>query len=192
MARRQGRGFEDLVSDILDKKGYYDLHLDQKLKGRTGTIHEIDVIGNKKAAGGLSKSWILVQCRDLDQNIPKGMISEFADVARDIAEERESAAFVTNEALFATTAFLPDAASRTLEKRASELRELNVRLYSWDRLDILREALLTGVHGLIFDRARLSIVGTRNRRGSAVFVSRKALEDANVDPEKVFRKYRSR
>lgn len=99
-ALEKGIGFELKLAELFEKNGYCVTH-DVKMKGKSGTTHQIDVLAEFKAP--LHTSTVIIEAKSYKSNIDKDIIMKLIQIQQDLSADR---------AILATTSdFTPGALS---------------------------------------------------------------------------------
>jgi hypothetical protein len=97
---KKGTGFELKIAELFEKNGYHVTH-DVKMKGKSGTTHQIDVLAEFKAP--LHTSTVIIEAKSYKSNIDKDIIMKLIQIQQDLSADR---------AILATTSdFTPGALS---------------------------------------------------------------------------------
>jgi len=109
-ALRKGTGFELKIAELFEKNGYHVTH-DIKMKGKSGTTHQIDVLAEYKAP--LHTSTIIIEAKSYKSNIDKDIIMKLIQIQQDLSADR---------AILATTSdFTPGALTTADQYKNLEL-----------------------------------------------------------------------
>lgn len=109
-ALKKGTGFEIKIAELFEKNGYLVTH-DIKMKGSSGTTHQIDVLAEFKAP--LHTSTVIIEAKSYKSNIDKDIIMKLIQIQQDLSADR---------AILATTSdFTPGALSTAAQYNNLEL-----------------------------------------------------------------------
>ncbi len=109
-ALKKGTGFELKIAELFEKNGYLVTH-DIKMKGKSGTTHQIDVLAEWKAP--LHTSTVIIEAKSYKSNIDKDIIMKLIQIQQDLSADR---------AILATTSdFTPGALSTAAQYNNLEL-----------------------------------------------------------------------
>jgi hypothetical protein len=107
---KKGTGFELKIAELFEKNGYHVTH-DIKMKGKSGTTHQIDVLAEFKAP--LHTSTIIIEAKSYESNIDKDIIMKLIQIQQDLSADR---------AILATTSdFTPGALTTADQYKNLEL-----------------------------------------------------------------------
>ena len=84
-ALAKGIGFELKIAELFEKKGYHVTH-DIKMKGRSGTTHQIDVLAEFIAP--LHTSTVIIEAKSYKSNIDKDIIMKLIQIQQDLSADR--------------------------------------------------------------------------------------------------------
>lgn len=103
-ALKKGTGFEIKIAELFQKNGYHVTH-DIKMKGKSGTTHQIDVLAEFKAP--LHTSTVIIEAKSYESNIDKDIIMKLIQIQQDLSADR---------AILATTSDFTPGALTTAEQ----------------------------------------------------------------------------
>jgi hypothetical protein len=84
-ALEKGTGFELKIVELFEKNGYRVTH-DIKMKGKSGTTHQIDVLAEFKSP--LHTSIIIIEAKSYQSNIDKDIIMKLIQIQQDLSADR--------------------------------------------------------------------------------------------------------
>jgi len=84
-ALKKGTGFELKIAELFEKNGYHVTH-DIKMKGKSGTTHQIDVLAEFKAP--LHTSTVIIEAKSYKSNIDKDIIMKLIQIQQDLSADR--------------------------------------------------------------------------------------------------------
>jgi len=84
-ALEKGTGFELKIAELFEKNGYHVTH-DIKMKGKSGTTHQIDVLAEFKAP--LHTSTVIIEVKSYKSNIDKDIIMKLIQIQQDLSADR--------------------------------------------------------------------------------------------------------
>ena len=107
---KKGTGFELKIAELFERNGYHVTH-DIKMKGKSGTTHQIDVLAEFKSP--LHTSTIIIEAKSYESNIDKDIIMKLIQIQQDLSADR---------AILATTSdFTPGALTTAAQYNNLEL-----------------------------------------------------------------------
>ncbi len=84
-ALEKGIGFELKIAELFEKNGYHVTH-DIKMKGKSGTTHQIDVLAEFIAP--LHTSTVIIEAKSYKSNIDKDIIMKLIQIQQDLSADR--------------------------------------------------------------------------------------------------------
>lgn len=187
-ALEKGTGFELKIAELFKQNGYHVSH-NVKMKGKSGTEHQIDILAEYKAP--LHISSVIIEAKSYHDNIDKDIVMKLVQIQQDLSADR--AILVT------TSSFTPGAISTASQYKNIELWDGEKiskhigKMQLLDTSDIVRQEQYTTkkmIQAKISSEQINQIAQkTVNERAKGGFLGRGKIEEEILNVRKFFYPY---